>query len=46
MSNKEGLEMDSDSRSLDEWVEDLLARFNEVVYDVLTEINKVFDEVF
>ncbi len=46
MSNNEELKALPERRSLDGWIDNLISRFNEVVYDVLTEINKVFDEVF
>lgn len=46
MSNNGELEKEPENRSLDAWIEDIIARCNEVVYDVLTEINQVFDEVF
>lgn len=46
MSNEPILVNRFESRSLDAWIDNVIARFNEVVYDVLTEINQVFDEVF
>ena len=46
MLNPDDLELETESRSLDSWIDNLISRFNEVVYDVLIEINKVFDEVF
>lgn len=46
MLNDPEIEKHSERRSLDGWIDNLIGRFNEVVYEVLTEINQVFDEVF
>jgi hypothetical protein len=46
MSNHSDLNFGAESQSLDNWINQLIARFNEVVYEVLMQINQVFDEVF